>query len=1244
MTTSTLHTVTASLVGEISDDELLARTTLERLLARVSELRTVDGTGQEGYGMGDPRIPERREAVGTLLAAVELGFLSRAQLESYGPRVQNDIRWLEAADGTDIAPSSDSATFWWAANHFTTAETIAKEYTKQAAEGRRRAQDFASGRLCYFEALDHNVIGVTFLTEPGRREAALADVLLQFRGLAERVPTRAKRNNEVGPPLLAGLRLLLASARVDSSPGAHGKEYALLRAVVGAHIMNSSNTLFEARNAIGSFFLDGDPLHKTGRRGNATHETSWLRTDIPPGATYSPYSAIHWNFGSDTRQNITLFIRHWMFARGPMDERTTLFLRLTDALTMARAGEAERARQRLFQEIHGTQKETLAPLLDRLDGLPKTDVAEAILDFLSRRDVCTKDLGSRPEANLQLAARVYRCVCEADVGPNALLEHLFRAGRAWPYVAQLVRCMDHGDAAGTLRAIGRARLALRDAVRASTTGVARHQHLSFDHRLERLSLESLGHAVDQTGDFAGEAQRHLGLVALQCALRCVLASGLEAFLPGRAGSASATFEALIAEISEATQAQELAPDEFRRVMSRAHRMVRETVQGLQNFVDERAATMAGDGGRPSRVKWRKLRRRITTAADAFSRWAHASKKDPPVAARIRRTIRMVFYQKVVLERYVERSSFWSTASRHVAPFLARQRWTTRQPMLDLDPMFVDQFLKETPLHYATALAEKGRRACLVERISEHALENVAGMRILNSIGPAVFSRVVVVESDDELCSRTLGRADLVVCLRMDEKKRMPMGGGLVVDTGDAPGGNSHLSLYAMNSGLMVLALPDLASKFRKFFERAARPDQGGVFFDEKNGHARMLTVAHARELGLLGKGDERRLAPRMNLSIDYIAPGEGSERGVVQSRHEVFISTQRPSRRVEIYVPCEELDGRGRECMSFSQLALAGSRGRHLAGEKGFVLAHLRSDATLGRLVPDGAVIPFGRVQNLLTKAGLTELARQVWEQDPLVSVVDSMNFVRSAFHSNAAYRAETSARLRRATQALLRSLLLDDARANGLSPEGERLHEELLRAGMRGSKNWIVRSSFAGEDRPGKSAAGQYESVPHLQTARERIAGIIHVLRSAWDVAPIENNVAEEVDLRQLGASIVVQNCLQPQVSGVAISRDIELGTRGAVSYQLTTGFGGGVDGGHTEEGTISPFRASLQKSLSQDGSTLVDAHALAQLRNIVLEVERFYDRKIEPGMGHAVDVETARQGRRWYVVQARAVLLSNR
>ena len=139
----------------------------------------------------------------------------------------------------------------------------------------------------------------------------------------------------------------------------------------------------------------------------------------------------------------------------------------------------------------------------------------------------------------------------------------------------------------------------------------------------------------------------------------------------------------------------------------------------------------------------------------------------------------------------------------------------------------------------------------------------------------------------------------------------------------------------------------------------------------------------------------------------------------------------------------------------------------------------------------------------------------------------------------------------------------------------------------------------------------------------------------------PVENNVADEIFLKHIMPSVVMQHCLKPQHSGVMISRDIDHGTRNSVYYQLVKGFGGGVEGGKTEEGTISAsgHRVKIRYPGEEDG--LVDADALKELREIVLGTEQFFNEVVEPGKGYAVDMEVARVDDAWNVVQARVIIL---
>src|SRR5690606_10617132 len=83
--------------------------------------------------------------------------------------------------------------------------------------------------------------------------------------------------------------------------------------------------------------------------------TAWVWEEKPPGATASPYSAIHHNFSRDTPMNIRLFIEEWMFPFGPRDKRDDHFIAFTSAMAAARDGKLDDAKGFLTPAIAACQ-------------------------------------------------------------------------------------------------------------------------------------------------------------------------------------------------------------------------------------------------------------------------------------------------------------------------------------------------------------------------------------------------------------------------------------------------------------------------------------------------------------------------------------------------------------------------------------------------------------------------------------------------------------------------------------------------------------------------------------------------------------------------------------------------------------------------------------------------------------------------------------------------------------------------
>jgi len=1124
---------------------------VEKLVSTVSELKDVAGTGTEASAKGDPKVTQRRDAVSSLLAATgPTKDEVKAALEQLGDKVKADIKWVEAAERTQ--PEATDASFDWASNTMNSWYGSPKdEFSKRLTQGKQRADAVTAGTAKFFEASDNGVAGLPEIADPKKRAASLADVVLQFRGRTDKASAADARVDTVGPAMVAEQRVLLQGLKLDGMGEEQLREYALARELIAAHPLSSGNAIFEARNAVGKFHQS----EANGSYSSTTHATAWIKEEVPPGATASPYKSIHHNFSRDTPKNIEAFINHWMFPKGPEAQRGPLFVDLVDALKHAREGDVAGARASLNGLIK-KNPEAMQGFGDKLAAAADDKVGDTLVEFL--KGACTKDLGTKEvESNLEMAARMYTSLCQNNITPKWLERNMLKAGDAVGEVADVLTQMKAGNSLGTLRELGEARIAVRDATFAATTGYERHQLMKFDADLNRLTCEELGAAVDRTGTLETDAQKTEAMVAVHTALQSAVAAGLGAIKDENdpAASKGQSLEAVMKSIADAMEKGEVTPDRYRELMSEAYVATARTVQNIRSYFDGRVPDLSNGG-------------------------------------------------------------------------------------MQLDPGFADQLMKQTPLHYATALAEKGMRAGLVEEVSDRRIANITGMRVLNTVGPVVFKDVVVVEDAKDLEELDVPRDALTVIYKSDEKK-MKMAGGLVVDTKDAPGGNSHLNMYAMNNGIPVIALPELRTKYVDLLKNAEK--EGGLYIDDRNGQFQMMTVDYAKEQGLVTDAQLPSLVPGTNRNVNFLKPNAAQDGWELLARHEMHISDSRPTRNVELYVPMDEVKGVGKKCVSFTELAQLGTFGRHLAGEKGIVLALMKANPELAKYVPDGSVVTTGRVRELLRDAGINDAWEKVWNEDPKVGIIDDDNFLKSAFYTDSTYRNGQREALSKLTHEGLTKLLIetDASGEKKLTSAGQALYAELMaNPALAASDNWIDRSTFTGEDRPGKSGAGQYESFPNLKNEVTRIEGIIGVIGSTWDAAPIENNVAEEINLRHIMASCVVQHCLKPDISGVAVTRNLDTGARGQVSAQIVVGFGGGVEGGKAQEVVLS--QGSVQVKMQYPGRPdgLATNEKLGELREIALKVEKFFNDVVEPGKGHAVDMEVARVDDQWQIVQARVIL----
>ncbi len=564
--------------------------------------------------------------------------------------------------------------------------------------------------------------------------------------------------------------------------------------------------------------------------------------------------------------------------------------------------------------------------------------------------------------------------------------------------------------------------------------------------------------------------------------------------------------------------------------------------------------------------------------------------------------------------------------RYVGPRSADVEAGRLQP----NPAFFDDFVKESPLHYATALGQRARGAGLVSEVTATSIRNPEGVTALNPLGPVVFDRLLYVPTMDALRELNPGANDLAIVPEIDEKKMVRAGGVWSV----FPNGQAHAVVYGEGVGMAIVSGGDFDSLMK--FSNTMRDASGAakkVYYDDSEGLT-LMPYDEALAQGLAKVGDDERLKSGTNRRIEYKKWNEQTQSWDTEGRHSVTVHPSRRTNDVVIYGPAETIRGYGRRAMSFKELASLGTDGRGLGGEKNTVLAIMSQHPELKDAIPDGGLIPTPRAYMILESAGMRDDWFAPFDHDPLVGRIDDENFLSSKFYTDPAYRKQTRERLFAMTQQRVRqALLTPDGRPTAA---GRALLDEFK------FPSDIIRSSYTAEDRPYKSGAGQYDSFPNSFEDRKKLEAVADGLASMWDEVPIENNVKDQYNLRHIQPSLTVMKQVDAVFSGVSQSRDNETGYRRTMSYQAVPGFGGGVEKTtQSEQGKVTKGGRSIARlAAEQDTSLLTEAHA-TELRRLVLTIERLFHEVIEPGQAHAVDVEWAfdRNENRIKIVQARTL-----
>ncbi len=491
------------------DSNAAAKAAAKKLIDVLETHKDLDGDdGLAGYGQGDARITERRSALATLLSEKTGSVVKEKTLARISDEIERDIEFLKSTDRREYSVGGKGQFEWFRPfNNWTVSDShLEAEFTSRVAAQSKQATAFDAGKRAFFDVSTMSVVGLALLKDPNKRAAGLMDAGLQFRArtdAASQVEDSARtRIDRFGAALLAEQRAMLSTVSLKAGNPKSEREYALLREVIASHPISSTNQIYEARNAVASILTDQGRFED--RMSSEDSPTSWIWLEKAPGATASGYSSIHHNFSRDTPKNIEATINAWFFPKGDPASRGMIFSGLTDIMACARACKIEG----LGERYAALSKDAVQAGVKDLPSLSFKDgatAAKTLASYLKRSS--PRDLGKNFEKNLEMAGRLYRAVCAEQPGLKTLERQLFRAGTAWPAVADVMVAIRKKDDRSALRELGEARLAMKAAIFGTKSGFERHELINFDATLARLTNEHLGTAVDRLGTLSTDAQR-----------------------------------------------------------------------------------------------------------------------------------------------------------------------------------------------------------------------------------------------------------------------------------------------------------------------------------------------------------------------------------------------------------------------------------------------------------------------------------------------------------------------------------------------------------------------------------------------------------------------------------------------------------------------------------------------------------------------------------------------------------------
>lgn len=185
----------------------------------------------------------------------------------------------------------------------------------------------------------------------------------------------------------------------------------------------------------------------------------------------------------------------------------------------------------------------------------------------------------------------------------------------------------------------------------------------------------------------------------------------------------------------------------------------------------------------------------------------------------------------------------------------------------------------------------------------------------------------------------------------------------------------------------------------------------------------------------------------------------------------------------------------------------------------------------------------------------------------------------------------------------------------------------QAIRARVKPSQAYAVRSSATAEDLPTASFAGQQDTYLNVVGADAVLAHVSRCWASLFTDRAVAYRAQHGFDHRQVAIAVVVQEMVSPRAAGVLFTADPLTSNRRVAAIEATAGLGEALASGHVN---ADRYRVRDGQLLEAHGTLLTpdQAVALAAL-----------GRRIEAHFGCPQDVEWCLADGRFWVVQSRPI-----